>query len=610
MAYTEIHKITATLNAALDYISGDKVEEITKEKTERILSLEGAAIGKNLSDSIKNSLDYAVDDKEGIVTFKTYTSYNCCFPLDNQSFGSYIIDHSAYWSKKKEKDKNRKTTKDNKEVVAWHLIQSFEESIRSEIANEIGRKLIEKIIPDYPCQISTHTNTEHTHNHIIFSAWDVDGKKYNDDIKAKNLIRKVSDELCQEYGLHVLEDTKEMKLVKYQDSDGNLRYYEPTDRKIEMIRQREEGTVTRDDVNSYRNTYQYEDKEAKKETIRVIVKRDIDYLLPQVSSFESLLQRLKEQGYQIRDKKKNGEWLTYITYKPPTAERGVRDYTLSEDEFYKRENIERIILAKNKEMTATKADSYKYFDEYVVGECDPFNDINENYRVEKDDNNRPYTKQRSIVEKKVISDIRKDYRVNRISDYRYLHKSNNALTSREKQILESIQFKYKCLKFLEHKDIITFTAIQERIDKTSEQIQRMNSAIDSLRMAIEKERKLLLLPAEIEKLSYKIAEKNNNDGYKFTEYYEDVNTINKYKKILQAKGLVTPEKLKEQEKKVKASEAKLRNFEARADLMNSEMETYNLFNAYVKAIGYDVEREMQKEVERINENRSDGRGLL
>ena len=395
MAYTEIHKITATLNAALDYISGDKVEEITKEKTERILSLEGAAIGKKLSDSIKDSLDYALDDKEGIITFKTYTSYNCCFPLDDQNYGNYIIDHSAYWSKKKEKDKNRKTTKDNKEVVAWHLIQSFEESIRPEIANEIGRKLIENIIPDYPCQISTHTNTEHTHNHIIFSAWDVDGKKYNDDIKAKNLIRKVSDELCQEYGLHVLEDTKEMKLVKYQDSDGNLRYYEPTDRKIEMIRQREEGTVTRDDVNSYRNTFQYEDKEAKKETIRVIVKRDIDYLLPQVSSFESLLQRLKEQGYQIRDKKKNGEWLTYITYKPPTAERGVRDYTLSEDEFYKRENIERIILAKNKEMTATKADSYKYFDEYVVGECDPFNDINENYRVEKDDNNRPYTKQRS-----------------------------------------------------------------------------------------------------------------------------------------------------------------------------------------------------------------------
>ena len=106
MAYTEIHKITATLNAALDYISGDKVEENTKEKTERILSLEGAAIGKTLSDSIKDSLDYAVDDKEGIVTFKTYTSYNCCFPLDNQNFGNYIIDHSAYWSKKKEKDKN------------------------------------------------------------------------------------------------------------------------------------------------------------------------------------------------------------------------------------------------------------------------------------------------------------------------------------------------------------------------------------------------------------------------------------------------------------------------------------------------------------------------
>ena len=44
--------------------------------------------------------------------------------------------------------------------------------------------------------------------------------------------------------------------------------------------------------------------------------------------------------------------------------------------------------------------------------------------------------------------------------------------------------------------------------------------------------------------------------------------------------------------------------------MNSEMETYNLFNAYVKAIGYDIENEKKKEVERINEERSDGRGLL
>ena len=117
----------------------------------------------------------------------------------------------------------------NYQFLYWKVYYSDEEHKLS--ANEIGRKLVDRIIPDFPCQISTHTNTEHTHNHIIFSAWDMDGKKYNDNIKAKNLIRKVSDELCNEYGLHVLEDTKEMKLIKYKDADGNLHYYEPTDRK-------------------------------------------------------------------------------------------------------------------------------------------------------------------------------------------------------------------------------------------------------------------------------------------------------------------------------------------------------------------------------------------
>lgn len=610
MAYTEIHKITATLNAALDYISGDKVEEVTEEITERILELEGTTSEKSLSDSLRDSLDYAMNDKEGTVTFKTYTSFNCCFPMDNQDSGKYIIDHSAYWSKKKENDKNKKSTKDNKEVVAWHLIQSFEESIRPEVANEIGRKLVDKIIPDYPCQISTHTNTEHTHNHIIFSAWDMDGKKYNDNIKAKNLIRKVSDELCKEYGLHVLEDTKEMKLIKYKDADGNLHYYEPTDRKNDMIRQREQGNISKDDVNSYRNSYQYEDKEAKKESVRIIVKRDIDYLLPQVTSFDSLLQRLREQGYTIRDKKKNGEWLAYITYKPPTAERGVRDYTLSEDEYYKRVNLERIISEKNKEQTVEHTGTLKYFDEYIVGEFDPYKDIDENTRLYKDNAHGTYAKRRSVVEKEVIRDIRRQYDSYGGSDYRELHRNNRALTARQKQILDLMQFRCDCLQFIEKKDIKTFTSIQERVDKTSEQLNKLNAAMDNLRAAIDKEKYLLNLPDEIENISYRIAANKNNEGYMATEYIQDVETINRYKKQLQAKGLITPERLEEQKKKVKAAESKLHNFEAKADLMNQEMETYSYFNEYVKELGYNYEKDKQKERENRDEKKRDAKDVL
>ena len=77
------------------------------------------------------------------------------------------------------------------------------------------------------------------------------------------------------------------------------------------------------------------------------------------------------------------------------------------------------------------------------------------------------------------------------------------------------------------------------------------------------------------------------------EYFEDVKVINELKKRLQAKGLVTPEKLQEQRKKISAAEAKLRGFESKADLMNREMETYGYFNEYVKVLG--KEYEMKKE---------------
>jgi len=601
LAYTEIHKITATLNAALEYITRDKVEDISEDKVQRVLEMEGVTAGKSLNDSMKDSLDYAMNDKEGTLTFRTYTSYNSCFPIEGQTFETFILDHTAFWSKKKENDKNRKATKDNKEVIGWHLIQSFEENIRPEIANEIGRKLVVKIIPDFPCQISTHTNTAHTHNHIILSAWDLYGKKFNNDHKAVDFIRQVSDELCKEYGLHVLEDTREMKLVKYKDDEGKTHYYEPTDRKNELISKRESGDISKDDVNSYRNTSQYDDKEANKETVRMVVKRDIDFWLPQVSSFDSLLQRLREQGYSIRDKKKNGEWLEYITYKPPVARRGVRDNSLSGDGFYRRSNLEKIIQEHSNHRTVPGNGNLKYFDEYIVGEFDPYKDIDEHTRLERDELNGTYAKRRSIVETEIIKDIKKQYTVNGINDYKYLHNSNSAMTAKEKQLREIIQFQCNCLRFIEKKDIKTFDAIQERISKTSVQLQKLNSAIETLRAAIDKEKALLNLPDKIEHLSYKIAVNKNNEGYMSTEYFEDVKTINELKKRLQAKGLVTPEKLQAHRKKISAAEAKLRGIESKVDLMNIEMETYGYFNEYVKTLGKEYEMK-KKEGKSADEN--------
>lgn len=51
------------------------------------------------------------------------------------------------------------------------MIQSFEGNVDPRIANEIGVKLAKEMFPTFPVVVSTHTNTENTHNHIMICAW-------------------------------------------------------------------------------------------------------------------------------------------------------------------------------------------------------------------------------------------------------------------------------------------------------------------------------------------------------------------------------------------------------------------------------------------------------
>ena len=56
MATTDIHAIKQTVGVALSYITKDKVEEKVK-------------------DDIADSINYAINDKTGEVTFKTISSF-------------------------------------------------------------------------------------------------------------------------------------------------------------------------------------------------------------------------------------------------------------------------------------------------------------------------------------------------------------------------------------------------------------------------------------------------------------------------------------------------------------------------------------------------------
>ena len=94
-------------------------------------------------------------------------------------------------------------------ILAFHAYQSFNEGeVIPEIAHEIGVKLADEMWGDrFQVVVSTHLNTGHLHNHFVINSVSFkDGKKYYSNLTNTALLRKTSDEICEEYGLSVLKE--------------------------------------------------------------------------------------------------------------------------------------------------------------------------------------------------------------------------------------------------------------------------------------------------------------------------------------------------------------------------------------------------------------------
>ena len=94
-------------------------------------------------------------------------------------------------------------------ILAFHAYQSFNEGeVTPEIAHEIGVKLANEMWGDrFQVVVSTHFNTQHLHNHFVINSVSFkDGKKYYSNLTNTALLRKTSDEICEEYGLNVLKE--------------------------------------------------------------------------------------------------------------------------------------------------------------------------------------------------------------------------------------------------------------------------------------------------------------------------------------------------------------------------------------------------------------------
>lgn len=97
-------------------------------------------------------------------------------------------------------------------TVAYHGFQSFAEGeVTPEIAHKIGCLLADELWGDrYQVLVTTHLDKDsHIHNHFVINtvSW-VDGKKFHRTKKDYLQMREVSDRLCREYGLSVIDKPK------------------------------------------------------------------------------------------------------------------------------------------------------------------------------------------------------------------------------------------------------------------------------------------------------------------------------------------------------------------------------------------------------------------
>lgn len=101
-------------------------------------------------------------------------------------------------------------------IQAYHLIQSFRPGeITPELAHEIGNRFAQKYLDGYEVIVGTHVDKAHVHNHIIFnSVSDRDGHKYHSSPNSYfKEIRGLSDRLCREYGLSVIDEPNKRALT-------------------------------------------------------------------------------------------------------------------------------------------------------------------------------------------------------------------------------------------------------------------------------------------------------------------------------------------------------------------------------------------------------------
>ena len=104
--------------------------------------------------------------------------------------------------------------------------QSFDSSVSPEKAHRIGVEWAKKVFGENrPIIVSTHSNTDHCHNHIAVCPYDLDGIRWHSNRKSLEFVRKRSDEICLEHGLDIIRNPRKKSTISYKEHDARKKGY-------------------------------------------------------------------------------------------------------------------------------------------------------------------------------------------------------------------------------------------------------------------------------------------------------------------------------------------------------------------------------------------------
>lgn len=164
--------------------------------------------GKTIAQCLRDRTDYA-QNPEKTEKGELVTGYECDPMTADEEFFLAKRQYTHITGRRQQND-----------VIAYQIRQSFKPGeITPEEANRIGYELGMRFTKGkHAFLVATHTDRSHIHNHIIFNSTALNcRKKFRDFHNSGLALQKVSDILCVEHGLSIIEPKPYQERVKRMD---------------------------------------------------------------------------------------------------------------------------------------------------------------------------------------------------------------------------------------------------------------------------------------------------------------------------------------------------------------------------------------------------------